>query len=316
MKSFDRDGFVFDTGPSLLTLPAVYRDTFRKSGRPLEHELDLLPVDPAFDYRFADGARVRLPNASRAGASRALDAAFGSGAGAQWTALIDRASRIWEVTRGPFLESPLEGPRTLVRLSRNLDHVRIVAPWQTLRGIGRQYLEEPHLRTILDRYATYSGSDPRKAPGVLSTIPYVEQTFGAWHVPGGLRNLGEALADRVRFRGATLRTDAPVAEVLLDGGRASGVRLADGTTVPADVVVANCDASTLYGQLLPDSRPVRDVRRSIARAGLRLVAAMTRTSASMTSRPPMRITPASGLSRPAIRRSVVVLPQPDGPKRA
>jgi phytoene desaturase len=264
---YSRDGFVFDTGPSLLTLPAIYRDTFRKSGRPLERELELLPVDPAFDYRFADGARVRLPNASRAGAARALDAAFGSGAGAQWTALIDRANRIWEVTRGPFLESPLEGPRTLVRLSRNLDHVRIVAPWQSLRGIGRQYLQEPHLRTILDRYATYSGSDPRRAPGVLSTIPYVEQTFGAWHVPGGLRELGEALARRVEMRGATIRTSTPVEQVLVRDGRANGVRTADGETVPADVVVANCDATPLYSRLVPETRATRDVLRSIAKAG-------------------------------------------------
>ena len=56
-------------------------------------------------------------------------------------------------------------------------------------GIGQTYLRDPHLRQMLDRYATYSGSDPRRAPGVLSTIPYVEQTFGAWHVPGGLREL-------------------------------------------------------------------------------------------------------------------------------
>ncbi len=264
---YARDGFVFDTGPSLLTLPAVYRDTFRKSGRPLERELDLQPVDPAFHYRFADGSEVRLPNASRAGTRRALDDAFGAGAGDQWTRLLDRAGRMWEVTRQPFLESPLDGARTLTRLARNLDHVRTVAPWTTLRGLGRQYLTDPHLRTVLDRYATYSGSDPRRAPGVLATIPYVEQTFGAWHVPGGLRNLGEALHDRLLLRGATVRTDADVEQVLLDGGRAAGVRLRGGETVPADVVVANCDASVLYERLLPPAVGA-SVRSSIAKAGL------------------------------------------------
>jgi len=265
---YERDGFVFDTGPSLLTLPAVYRDTFRKSGRPLERELELVPVDPAFHYRFADGKEVRLPNASRAGTRRALDDAFGGGAADQWSALIERAGRIWDVTRGPFLESPIEGPKTLARLSRNLDHVRTVAPWQTLRGIGGQYLRDPHLQMMLDRYATYSGSDPRRAPGVLSTIPYVEQTFGAWHVPGGLRNLGEALNRRLDLRGAVVRTGTEVVEVVLDGGRASGVRLADGEVVPADVVVANCDASVLYGRLLPEHPAARKVLTSIRKAGL------------------------------------------------
>ena len=264
---YARDGFVFDTGPSLLTLPAVYRDTFRKSGRPLENELDLVPVDPAFDYRFADGAQLVLPNASRAGAIRAMDAAFGTGTGDQWARMIARAGQMWAITRGPFLESPLEGSRTLVRLARNLDHVRVVAPWQTLRGIGRQYLADPHLRQVLDRYATYSGSDPRRAPGVLATIPYVEQTFGAWHVPGGLRELGEALGRRVSLRGAAVRTSTPVAEVLVRENRTSGVRLTDGETVPADVVVAACDATVLYRRLLPPSGTSRDVLRSIDKAG-------------------------------------------------
>jgi phytoene desaturase len=264
---YARDGFVFDTGPSLLTLPAVYRDTFRKSGRPLERELDLVPVDPAFHYVFADGSDVRLPNASRAGTRRALDAAFGDGAGAQWGRLLERAGRMWEVTRGPFLESPLEGARTLVRLARNVDHLRTVAPWNTVRSLGTAYLHDPRLQMMLDRYATYSGSDPRRAPGVLATIPYVEQTFGAWHVPGGLRGLGEALAARVTFRGATIRTSAEVTEVVLDGGRAAGVRLADGESIPADAVIANCDASVLYGRLVRG--PASDaVLGSIRKAGL------------------------------------------------
>ncbi len=267
LGTYARDGFVFDTGPSLLTLPAVYRDTFRKSGRPLEQELELAPVDPAFGYHFADGSSLRLPNSSRLGTRRALDEAFGDGAGAQWEALLDRAARMWEVTRQPFLESPLEGPRTLVRLARNLDDVRTVAPWTTLRTLGRDYLRDPRLQQMLDRYATYSGSDPRRAPGVLATIPYVEQAFGAWHVPGGLRGLAEALHRRVLLRAATVRTDAEVAQVVLDGGRAAGVQLADGEVVPADLVVANCDASVLYGRLLP--RPVgRPVLAAIERAGL------------------------------------------------
>jgi phytoene desaturase len=266
---YERDGFVFDTGPSLLTLPAVYRDTFRKSGRPLERELELVPVDPAFHYRWADGTEVDLPNASRGGTRAALDAALGAGAGAQWEALVDRAAAIWDVTREPFLESPLDGAGTLLRLARRAEDVRTVAPWRTLRGLGGQYLDDPRLQMLLDRYATYAGSDPRRAPAALATIPYVEQAFGAWHVPGGLRGLGEALAERVRFRGATLRTGCDVAEVLTEGGRACGVRLVDGERIPADVVVANADATHLYRDLVRG--PAADgARRTLRRAQLSL----------------------------------------------
>lgn len=248
--TYSRDGFTFDTGPSLLTLPAVYRDLFRKTGRPLERELDLVPVDPACHYRFADGTEVDVPNASRGRLIRAFDEAFGPGSGTQWAALLDRASAIWEAARVPFLESPLDGRRTLVRYARRLGDARTIAPFSSLRALGRCYLTDPRLRMYLDRYATYSGSDPRRAPAAMVVIPYLEQVFGSWYVPGGLRRLADALHERVLLRGVKVRTSADVVEVLVEGGRAAGVRLADGEVVRAGLVVADADASYLYRDLV------------------------------------------------------------------
>jgi phytoene desaturase len=245
-----RDGFSFDTGPSLLTLPAVYRDLFLKTGGPLEDEVTLRAVDPVCRYRFADGAELRLPNASRGAVTAALDEAFGTGAGADWARFMDRAGRIWDATRGPFLESPLDGVRGLLRESRKVSDLRTVAPWRSLRGLGRSYLRDPHLRMMLDRYATYTGSDPRRAPAALATVPYVEQTFGAWHVEGGLRQLGLALHQRAVDRGVQVRTSTAVARVETAAGAVSGVELADGGRLPADVVVSDIDARQLYGELL------------------------------------------------------------------
>jgi len=252
---FQREGFSFDTGPSLLTLPAVYRDLFLATGEPLERVLDLVPVDPVCHYRFADGLELDLPNAAHL-VPGAWDDALGPGAGADWTAFITQAGRIWDATRGPFLESPLAGARTLIGLSRNLGDVRAVAPWLSLRRLGRRYLRHPHQRTFLDRYATYTGSDPRAAPAALATVAYIEETFGAWYIPGGLRRLGEAVADRARANGVKIRTGAAVEQVLVSPGRLNrakvdGVRLAGGERLDADVVVANADARHLYRDLLP-----------------------------------------------------------------
>jgi phytoene desaturase len=247
---YERDGFGFDTGPSLLTLPAVYRDLFAATGAPLESVLDLMPVDPACRYRFADGTWVDVPNGTRAGVRRAFDEAFGPGAGQDWARFLDRAARIWELTRRPFLDSPLDGWRSLARLARRPDDVRTVAPWQSLRGLGEAYLHDPRLRTFLDRYATYTGSDPRRAPAALATVPYAEQAFGSWYVRGGLRRLVDAVHARAVERGAQVRTDADVREVLVEGGRAGGVRLAGGETLSADVVVANADAAHVYTDLV------------------------------------------------------------------
>lgn len=256
---FARDGFVFDTGPSLLTLPAVYRDLFLATGGPLEDVLELTPVDPVFRYRFADGTELDMPNVSRTRIAAAWDDAVGGGAGADWTSFTERAGRIWDATRETFLEAPLDGARSLVAQSRRVSDLRTVAPWRSLRGLARQYLRHPHQRTVVDRYATYTGSDPRRAPAALATVPYVEQAFGAWYVPGGLRLLLDAVHERATGCGAAVRTGADVVAVVVDAGRVAGVRLADGELVPADVVVANADASHLYRDLVPPDEAAASV---------------------------------------------------------
>jgi phytoene desaturase len=254
LGSYARDGFVFDTGPSLLTLPAVYRDLFlktavRRHGAGLEEHVELVPVDPAFRYRFADGTCVRLPNASRAGAAAALDAALGGTAGRDWTALVDRGGRVWQTTRDAFLTRPQESTQRLLRRALRVGDLRTVAPFTTLRGLGRATLVDPRLRQLLDRYATYAGSDPRRTPAAFCVVPYVEQTFGTWHVSGGLHRLADATYERCLERGVQLRFEAAVAGLTVRGGRCAGVVLGDGERVDADVVVSDADAATVLGWL-------------------------------------------------------------------
>ena len=261
---YERDGFAFDTGPSLLTIPAVYRDLFLKTGTRLEDHVELVPVDPVCHYRFPDGTELDLPNTSRAGIVRALDEALGDGAGRQWSAFLERASLIWDATRATFLESPLDGARTLLRESRRGRDLMTIAPWRSLRGLGRTYLKDPRLVMLLDRYATYTGSDPRRAPAALATVPYVEQAFGAWYVRGGLHRLGQALLERNVELGVDVRTGARVTRVLTQDGRATGVLLADGSRVDADLVVANADAAHVYRDLVPGAEGA-SARRSLSR---------------------------------------------------
>ncbi|GAB6897914.1 phytoene desaturase family protein [Kineosporia succinea] len=259
-----RDGFGFDTGPSLLTLPAVYRDLFLKTGEPLEDVLSLEPVDPACHYRFPSGLELDVPGGP-GHVSRAWADALGPKAGDDWTAFHRRAAQIWDLTRDPFLESPLDGARTLLGLARNPADIRTVAPWLSLRGLGRKYLQAPEQRMFLDRYATYTGSDPRRAPAALATVPFVEHAFGSWYIPGGLWKLGAAVADRAVSHGVKIRTSASVEQVLAGSSRVEGVRLEGGETVPADVVVSGVEAAHLYRDLMPG--PEGDAgRRALRRA--------------------------------------------------
>ncbi|HTY72897.1 MAG TPA: phytoene desaturase family protein [Actinomycetes bacterium] len=248
---YERDGFAFDTGPSLLTLPAVWRDTFLKTGRPMEECVDLVEVDPVAHYRFPDGTELDVPN-DRLRACAAFQDAFGGTAGEDWRRFLAHAGEVWAVTRKPFLESALSGPRDLLGWSRRVSDVRTVAPWRSLDHVARRFLRDPRQRQFLWRYATYTGSDPRRTPAALCVVPWVEQTFGAWYVLGGLRRLGDALYQRCVERKVDVRLGADVVAITVDGaGRVDGVRLADGEQLPADVVVSDADASEVYGRLLP-----------------------------------------------------------------
>ncbi len=261
LGTFERDGFVFDTGPSLLTLPAVYRDLFLKTGGALEDAIDLQDLEPAFGYRFSDGTTMDMPGVDTARCARALGEALGGTAEQEWRAYMRRAGDIWQVTRRPFLEAELTGLRDLLPLARNVSDVRTVAPFRSLRSVASSYLHDPRLRMLADRYATYAGSDPRKAPAALATIPYVEQTFGAYHVGGGVRRLADALHARTLERGVAYRFEADVADVLTESSGVTGVRLVDGEVIDADVVVANADATHLYRDLVHDPRGTDALRR-------------------------------------------------------
>ncbi|WP_066951282.1 phytoene desaturase family protein [Streptomyces lushanensis] len=241
---FERDGFVFDTGPGLLHLPAVYRDLFVKTGKePLERCVRLDQVDPASRHVFADGTDVRLPNASRAGVVSALDAALGAGAGQRWGEFLGRARDAWDGSRRPLLEEPLgsdrqalgRDPYPAVRQRRLLRGSRRAA---TVAEIGAWELADPRLAALLDGYALSYGLDPRGAPAGAALLPYLEQTFGSWYVRGGMRELARAVYERCLARKVEFVLGAEVTRIAEKDGGAAGIELADGTVVAADRVVA------------------------------------------------------------------------------
>lgn len=251
----ERDGFRFDTGPSLLTLPQVFDD--------LGLGLRPTPLDPVVRHVFADGTTLDS-SSDHAVFRERIAAALGPAAAAEWGRFWKRAERIWDASWRSVLQQPVT-PATLAGLSWRLGDLRAIAPGRSLRSLGRHYLSDPRLRMLLDRYATYTGADPRRAPAALAAIPYAELAFGGWYLPGGLGTLGAAMTARCAALGVEIVLDSPVARIEVGRGRARGVRLESGTHVPADVVVSDVDALDVYRDLLPSpSRLARLADRSLA----------------------------------------------------
>ncbi|MEU5944670.1 phytoene desaturase family protein [Micromonospora sp. NPDC047465] len=247
--------FHFDTGPSLLTLPDVFHDLFGATGAKLDEYLDLVPVDPIVRHVFPGGGPALDSCADPAEFAARIGAAFGDRAAADWQRLWRRAARVWQASHQDVLRRPIGSPLDLAALAWRLGDLAAIGPGRTLRGLGRRHLSDPRLRMLLDRYATYTGADPRRAPAALVAVPYAELAFGGWYLRGGLGTLADALLTRCLDLGVVVQTGATVTRIDAAGGRVHGVRLRGVTApVPADVVVANVDALTLYRDLLPSPR--------------------------------------------------------------
>ncbi len=256
--------YAFDTGPSLLTLPAVYRDLFLKTGKRIEHVLNIKPVDPAFNYHFSDGSSVLFPNLSNPNTYNEIEKSYGLVASNQWKELIDRAERMWEVSREPFIESELNSIFSLLKRKNLLRDIKEIAPFTSLRKLSEKLKLDPHLQMIVDRYATYTGSDPRSAPAVLLTIAFVESTFGAWHIEGGVGQLSTALEQRCSDLGVKFKFNTLVSQILVNNNHATGIKTSDGKEFKADLVVANSDAEYIYNKLLANNvNAARSERRKL-----------------------------------------------------
>ena len=256
--------YAFDTGPSLLTLPAVYRDLFLKTGKRIEHVLNIKPVDPAFNYHFSDGSSVLFPNLSNPNTYNEIEKSYGLVASNQWKELISRAERMWEVSREPFIESELNSIFSLLKRKNLLRDIKEIAPFTSLRKLSEKLKLDPHLQMIVDRYATYTGSDPRSAPAVLLTIAFVESTFGAWHIEGGVGQLSTALEQRCSDLGVKFKFNTLVSQILVNNNHATGIKTSDGKEFKADLVVANSDAEYIYNKLLANNvNAARSERRKL-----------------------------------------------------
>lgn len=264
---WESDGFVFDTGPSLLTMPWVFEELFADTGAALADSVELVRVEPVTRYRFADGSSLEL-SADLPRAISALEA-WSPGAGSDWVRFLGTCAAMWRASV-PFLSGPPPWPPRRPAAGAAApdprDFLR-VRPWHTLRTLARTHVRDPRLRMVIERFATYAGADPRRAPAALAVAGYVEHAFGAWHVRGGIHRLVSAIEERLLTLGGELRYEQRVDGLLLNGRRVTGASTASGP-VAADAVVWAGDALVLDRLLGRSTQP--EPERSLSGLALML----------------------------------------------
>ena len=259
------DGFTWDAGPTSTLMPAVLRDLFRKSGRPLEAELggELEPLDVIREHRFADHSSVRVRGGSRAESMREFDE-LGPGLGRTWVEHVDSYADDWEVLRRHYFEVPWE-PAALPReVAARLDSR------ETLHKRLRRTFRDERLAMVAAHPFVAEGHDPRNVPAWAGLRSYLEQSFGAWRVPaalGGMARLTTALEKRLATRRVTVLTGTPVLDLVVRQGRVAAVRTAAGEH-PADVVVCAIDPRRLPALAAHVARTMPAIPPVVAHLGL------------------------------------------------
>lgn len=250
----------FDTGPSLLTMPFVIDELFRCAGFERASWLEFLPNEPLCRYFFADGS-VLDASADQEKMRSALEGLCPADAGA-FDRFMDYAQRIYEVGAEVFLFTPIHEFRQLAsrRNLARLFRLHQIDPFRSVhRAVSRRF-SDPRLVQLFDRYATYNGSSPFRAPATLNTIPYVEYHFGGYYIKGGMYRLVAALEKLAGDMGIEIHTSARTERILHDGKKATGIQV-NGERVPADYVLCGADVVAAHNDLI-DGFPRRRSRLS------------------------------------------------------
>ena len=245
-----RAGHRFDTGPTLFLMREVFAETYAALGARLEDHLDLRRIDPTYRIRFDDGLVLALTS-DAAELRRQLEA-IEPGSYAGLCAYLAEAERHYTLSLERFVGrnffsladyfSPANLP-LLLQLKPLVKHYQ---------HMGR-FLRDPRLKAAFTFQDMYLGLSPFDAPATYSLLQYTEMAGGVWFPLGGLYRVVESLASLAEMSGVHFAYDSPVAQILIEHGRASAVRLQDGRRLAADVIVANADLPYVYRCLLSDA---------------------------------------------------------------
>ena len=239
--SWEKDGFRFDTGPSWYLMPEVFDHFFALLGTSAREQLDLVRLEPAYRV-YHEGEREPFDVVSGRDAAVAAFDAREPGAGAELATYLDSAGEIYDLAVSRFLYDPyvslkgLAHPDVLRKLGTLLP--LLLRPLST--HVEKKF-SDPVLQQVLGYPAVFLGGSPYDAPSLYHLMSHLDLDDGVLYPRGGLVQVIRAIARLAEGRGAEIRTGTPVERILTEGGRATGIRLADGTVVAADHVISTAD---------------------------------------------------------------------------
>jgi phytoene desaturase len=225
-------GFTWDTGPSLVTMPWVIEETFAAGGLNFASEIDLVPLDPFYRIRWA-GEDQHMDFVSSRERMRAEIAKFSPRDAMALDGFMAALKPIYEQGILAAGRRALDSYGALARFTPTMVKLGAAQPYWRL--VARHF-RHPRVREAMSFHSMFIGGDPYRVPAIYAALVYLQFAEGVWYSRGGVYSLVEAMA-----RPLDVRCSSRVERIVTAGGRVTGVGLADGSVLPADVVVSNGD---------------------------------------------------------------------------
>lgn len=248
---FKQDGFRFDTGPTLLTMPWLVDELYELAGKSGEKIFDYKPLKEGTQYWFSDGTQISPGNEREAFINE-----VGQKTKEPQKTLrkfLDNSKTLYGLTAPVFLERSLHDRANYFRLTTLKTLLRFppLKLFRTMNRENRKTFSDSRVRQLFNRYATFNGSNPYQTPAVFNVIPHLEHNLGAYYPQGGMYSLVESLYQLAKSIGVSFSFNETIEAINLKDGRINEIQTKTGFSAKPRLIVSNIDAETTYRNLLP-----------------------------------------------------------------
>ena len=258
---FRQDGFTFDGGPTIVTAPFLLEELWQLCGRRLSDDVELRPISPFYRIRFHDGETFNYTG--DADAMRAEVRRLSPDDVAGYDRFMQASREIFRVGFEQLGDVPFNSWTDMARVVPDLLRLGSL---RSVHGLVARFIKDERLRTVFSFHPLLVGGNPFAASSIYSLICFLERQWGVHFAMGGTGRLVTGMAGLIEGQGGTVRCNAEVAEITVRDGTATGVRLQNGETLRADIVVSNACSAFTYRTLLGRQHRRRWTDRRISRA--------------------------------------------------
>jgi phytoene desaturase len=244
-SSITEGGHRFDLGPTIVTVPEVFRKLWAACGRDFDADVDLRPLDPFYEIRWPDGSHFTARSDTDAMVEEVRRLSPGDVKG--YLRFLKDSHRRYVVGYEGMVAEPMH---------RLWDTIKVLPEFARLRadrsilGHAKARVRDPRLRMALSFHPLFIGGDPSHVTSMYALVSHLEKEYGVHYAVGGVQAIADAMARVVEGQGGRLRLGVEADEILVNGGAAEGVRLVSGEVLRAPLVISNADAGHTYTRLL------------------------------------------------------------------